>query len=122
MNYEKILIVDDSSTSRMIVKRCFEIAGYSEARYYEAENGLEAIGLLQETAVDLILTDLKMPKMDGHTLIKKLKIMDGVNQVPIVVVSSMGKDDVTDQLKSLGVKGIIRKPISPEKALQALGV
>ena len=73
MSYQRILIVDDSATSRMIVRRCFEIAGFKESAYLEAEDGLKAVSLLDKKKVDLILTDLKMPKMDGQIFIKKLK-------------------------------------------------
>ena len=71
MEYKKILIIDDSATSRMIIRRCFEIAEFHNSRYYEAEDGLRAVSFLQENIVDLILSDLKMPKMDGNTFIKK---------------------------------------------------
>jgi two-component system, chemotaxis family, chemotaxis protein CheY len=122
MNYQKILIVDDSSTSRMIIKRCFEIAGCTEADYFEAEDGMEAMTLLHDTPIDLILTDLKMPKMDGRTLIQKLKITEHTGRIPVVVISSIGEEDAVEQLKSMGVRGVIRKPISPEKALRVLEV
>ena len=121
MQYKKILIVDDSATSRMIMRRCFEIAGFRESQYYEAENGLEAISFLQDHMVDLILSDLKMPKMDGTTLIKKLKTMDATRCIPVVVISSMGDDVIESQLYKTGVKGVIRKPLSPEKVMETLG-
>ena len=73
MDIQKILIVDDSSTSRMIVRRCYEIAGLRKSKFFEVEDALKAISFLNETAVDLILTDLKMPKMDGSIFIKKRK-------------------------------------------------
>ena len=121
MQYKKILIVDDSATSRMIMRRCFEIAGFRDSQYYEAENGLEAISFLQDHIVDLILSDLKMPKMDGTTLIKKLKTMDATRCIPVVVISSMGDDVLESQLYETGVKGVIRKPLSPEKVMATLG-
>ena len=73
MKYENILIVDDSSTSRMIIKRCLEISGYNESTFLYAENGLEALSIIDNTKIDLILTDLNMPKMDGDNFIKKIK-------------------------------------------------
>lgn len=121
MNYKKILIVDDSATSRMIIKRCFEIAGYPNAKYYEAEDGLSAVTFLQENWVDLILSDLKMPKMDGNTFIKKLKMRDETRDIPVVVISSMGNEVTESQLLGDGVRAIIRKPLSPEKVVKALG-
>ena len=121
MEYKDILIVDDSATSRMIIKRCFEIAGFHEAQYHEAEDGLKAVGLLQDTKVDLILSDLKMPKMDGNTFIKKLKMREVTKDIPVVVISSMGNDVSENQLLTSGVKAIIRKPLSPAKVVRVFG-
>ncbi len=122
MKFNNILIVDDSATSRMIIKRCFEIAGYRDSKYYEAENGLQAISLLEEKTIDLILSDLKMPKMDGKTFIKKIKCNNKTKEVTIIVISSMSNDITEEQLIQQGVKGIIQKPISPQKILNTLGV
>ena len=118
----RILIVDDSATSRMIVKRCFQIAGFRQVEYLEAEDGLRAISCLQEQSVDLILSDLKMPKMDGHTFIKRLKIRDATKHIPVIVISSMGSDVSESELMACGVEAIIQKPISPEKVLEVMGV
>lgn len=122
MVYNRILIVDDSVTSRMIIKRCFEIAGFHEAQYYEAEDGLKAVSFLEQNEVDLILSDLKMPKMDGNTFIRKLKMREETRDIPVVVISSMGNDVTEGHLFTAGVKAIIRKPLSPEKVVDALGV
>jgi CheY-like chemotaxis protein len=120
MNFKRILIVDDSATSRMIIRRCFEIAGLHDSQYHEAEDGLNAVSFLAENRVDLILSDLKMPKMDGNTFIKKLKMRDGTKWIPVVVISSMGNDITEGQLLEAGVKAIIRKPLSPEKVVETL--
>ena len=122
MECKSILIVDDSATSRFIIRRCFEMAGFLSAQYYEAEDALQALSFLQENMVDLILSDLKMPKMDGKPFIKKLKMKDGTKEIPVVVISSMGNDVTESQLLEAGVKAIIRKPLSPEKVVEALGV
>ena len=122
MGYSQILIVDDSATSRMIIRRCFEIAGYADAEYHEAEDGLKAVSFLHENKVDLILSDLKMPKMDGNTFIRKLSMTEATKHIPVVVISSMGNDVTEEQLLKEGVIAIIRKPISPEKVVNALGV
>ena len=121
MSYNNILIVDDSETSRMIIKRCFEMAGYQESTYYQAEDGLKALLHLQKINVDLVVTDLKMPKMDGHTFIRKLKVDEKTKRVPILVISSMGNEAIERELKNEGVMAIIRKPLSPAKVIEALG-
>lgn len=119
--YQDILIVDDSATSRMIIKRCFELAGYRESSFYEAEDGLKAISFLQGKAVDLVVTDIKMPKMDGVTFIRKVNVNNTIGETPIVVISSLGNEALEDQLHSEGVRAVIKKPISPSKIVDVIG-
>ena len=121
METKEILIVDDSATSRMIIKRCFQIAGFQESSFNEVEDGLKAMAFLDENTVDLIVTDLKMPKMDGNTFIKKIKIHPKTKNIPIIVISSMGNDVIEEELTKLGVKAVIKKPVSPAKLMEVLG-
>lgn len=121
MQYDRILIVDDSATSRMIIKRCFEMTGqFDGTSFAEAEDGLKAVSYLQDHEVDLVVTDLKMPKMDGGTFIKKMKLRDATKEIPIVIISSMGNDVTEEQFLNEGVLAIIRKPISPAKIVEGL--
>lgn len=121
MTYEKIMIVDDSTTSRMIIKRCFFIAGYENSEFSEAEDGLAALSLLQKNKVDLIVTDLNMPRMDGATFVRRLKMKDGVSEIPVIVISSIGNDAVKEELAGTNVLAVIRKPLSPAKIIETLG-
>ncbi len=120
MEFQHILIVDDSATSRMIIKRCFQMAGFQESDYSEAEDGLKAMSVLQKEEIDLVVTDLNMPKMDGNTFIKKLRIIEKTKEMPVMVISSMGNDKMDKELRGEGVLGIIQKPISPEKVMEVL--
>jgi two-component system, chemotaxis family, chemotaxis protein CheY len=120
MEFQHILIVDDSATSRMIIKRCFQMAGFQESDYSEAEDGLKAMSVLQKEEIDLVVTDLNMPKMDGNTFIKKLRIIEKTKEMPVMVISSMGNDKMDKELRGEGVIGIIQKPISPEKVMEVL--
>jgi len=120
MSLQDILIVDDSATSRMIIKRCFEIAGYPDATYHEAEDGLHALHVLAEKKVDLILSDLRMPKMDGRTFIRKLRISEKTKDIPVIVISSMGSEVTEADLRRCGAQGIIRKPISPAHVTEVM--
>ncbi|MFP4562246.1 MAG: response regulator [Spirochaetia bacterium] len=121
MEMKEVLIVDDSATSRMIIKRCFDIAGFHDINYHEAEDGVKAIAFLEKNTVDLVLTDLKMPKMDGNTFLKKLRAHEETKDLPVVVISSMGNDVLESQLLDAGVMAIIRKPLSPAKVLEVFG-
>lgn len=117
MKYQKVLITDDSATSRMIIKRCIEMAGFFDIDYLEAEDGLQGLTILDEEKVDLIITDLKMPKMDGKTFIRKLKSNDDTKDIPVVVISSLDNSVLEERLKREGVLAIICKPLSPAKVL-----
>lgn len=118
MKYKKILITDDSATSRMIVKRCIEMAGFFDIDYLEAEDGLHGLTILDTEKVDLIITDLKMPKMDGKTFIRKLKSSEDKKDIPIVVVSSLDNSILEERLKREGVLFVISKPLNPAKVLE----
>lgn len=124
MAYQSILIIDDSSTSRMIIQRCFEIAGFGSSKFNFAENGLEGLNFLKNNPdIDLIVTDLNMPKLGGANFIKKLKGDPSAKIPPIMVISGVVDDDIEKELKTSGlVMEIIKKPISPVKLKQALGV
>ena len=117
MNYNKILIVDDSATSRMIIMRCFQIAGYGDLDYTEAEDGLAAISLIKEKKFDLIVSDIKMPKMDGTTLVKKIRLNNEYKDIPIVIISSVGNEALETELRQYSVRAILKKPVSPAKVL-----
>jgi CheY-like chemotaxis protein len=117
MEFSRILIVDDSATSRMIIKRCFQIAGYGDIQYLEAEDGLAALSLLQKERVDLVVSDIKMPKMDGTTLVRKLRLNKEIGTIPVVIISSVGNEALEEQLRESSVIAIIKKPVSPAKIL-----
>ena len=121
MKLGKIMIVDDSATSRMIIKRCFQMAGYQDSTFIEAEDGLKALSNLNRNSVDLVVTDLNMPKMDGATFIKKLRLMDKTKQLPVLIVSSTGNERLETELEDKDVMGILRKPLTPEKVTDVLG-
>ncbi|HKK64550.1 MAG TPA: response regulator [Clostridia bacterium] len=121
MKLDKIMIVDDSATSRMIIKRCFQMAGYQDSTFIEAEDGLKALSNLNRNTVDLVVTDLNMPKMDGATFIKKLRLIDKTKQLPVLIISSMGNERLETELEEKDVMGILRKPMTPEKVTEVLG-
>jgi len=120
MKINTILIVDDSKTSQMIIKRCFDIAGYADVEYFFAGDGIEALQVLEETTVDLLVTDLNMPNCDGMTLIEKITANSNTNGLKIIVVSSIAGNAYNE--KSEAVLGSINKPLSPKKIIEVLGV
>jgi len=108
-----LLIVDDSLTARSYIKRCCEVAGYKDSEYLEAGNGEEALCILEKNKVDLLITDLNMPKMNGKSLIKYMKSSMRFNEIPVVVISSTADNVKKDELISNGATEVISKPLSP---------
>lgn len=117
---QNVVIADDSSTARMIIRRCLEIAGCIDANFIEVADGKQALEVLRESEVDLLVTDLNMPNMDGHTLLKHVKASPRLTNLPIVVVSSASNEAVRDELMSQGALAVVDKPISPASVAEAL--
>ncbi|MCX5864802.1 MAG: response regulator [Deltaproteobacteria bacterium] len=111
----RIAIVDDSGTARMFIRRCLEIAGFQGAEIIEAENGKDALEKIRNAPVDLLLTDLTMPVMDGTTLLKWIKANPKLSALPVLVISSAGNPAKEIELKALGAMGVLDKPVSPAK-------
>ena len=132
MTLGEVLIVDDSSTSRMIIQRCIEMAGIAVPRFSQAENGLEALGILKRATSPatvaspatpglVVVTDINMPKMDGATFLRLLKADPAIAGVPVIVVSSVATGDEDAEYLGLGAVAVVKKPVSPAKILQAFG-
>ncbi len=122
METRHVLIVDDSSTARMIVQRCIQMSGLPVETFGFAENGLDAIAYLRETqGVSVVVTDINMPKMDGQTFLRLLKSDPATGGIPVVVVSSIVEGGEDRALLSLGAAAVIKKPVSPAKILEAMG-
>lgn len=118
----EVLIVDDSSTSRMIIRRCIEMAGVEVGNFRFAENGLDALASLKEKGgVSVIVTDINMPKMDGQTFIRVLKANPLTAAIPMIVVSSIASGDMDAELMALGATVVVKKPVSPAKMASAFG-
>lgn len=114
---EKIraLIVDDSSAMRKIVERSLRQAGIDLAQVREAGNGAEALAILGEDSVDLILCDINMPVMDGLEFVRQLQAMDAAKRAPVVMITTEGSESHVVQALSLGARGYIRKPFTPDQ-------
>ncbi len=115
MNSIRALIVDDSSVMRKIVERSLRQAGIELTQVFEAGNGAEALGVLKETQVDLILCDINMPVMDGLEFIKQLPGVANAKGVPVVMITTEGSESHVVQALSCGARGYIRKPFTPEQ-------
>jgi two-component system chemotaxis response regulator CheY len=109
------MIVDDSSVMRKIVERSLRQAGLELSKVLEASNGAEALGVLQNEPVDLILSDINMPVMDGLEFVRQLQGRTPALEAPIVMITTEGSESHVVQALQLGAKGYIRKPFTPDQ-------
>jgi two-component system chemotaxis response regulator CheY len=109
-----VLIADDSLVMRRMVARSLELSGVPPHELREACNGAEALGILRDTYIDIVLCDLHMPVMDGLELVKTLSADPATADVPVVIVSSERSAGLIAELEELGVRGYLRKPFQPE--------
>lgn len=116
----KILIADDSRTARMIIQRCLEIVGFSNCEYVHAADGFEALAIIRAGGIQLLITDLNMPKLDGKGLLQAVKSSPRLTDLPVIVVSSLVNLALEKELHSIGVNSIINKPVSPAKLLESI--
>lgn len=115
MKRPRILIVDDSTVMRKIVERSLRQAGLEIGDVVEAGNGIEALAAVREGAFDLILCDINMPAMDGLEFLRQLGKLDGAKGTPVVMVTTEGSETRVVEALSMGAKGYIRKPFTPEQ-------
>lgn len=117
---KKVVVADDSNTARMFIIRCFEIAGFAADGFVQVKNGKEALDILQKEQVDLLVTDLSMPVMDGVELLKRISADPELNDIPVIVITSASNPAREKELKDFGAKYILNKPISPPDVMEAL--
>jgi two-component system, chemotaxis family, chemotaxis protein CheY len=115
MNGIKALIVDDSSVMRKIVERSLVQAGLELTTVLGAGNGAEALALLADNQVDLILCDINMPVMDGLKFVRQLPGVANAKGVPVVMITTEGSEAHVVQALSAGARGYIRKPFTPDQ-------
>ena len=115
-----ILIVDDSTITRMVLKKTIAMAGIPTESILEANNGHEGLKLLKEHPVDLILADLNMPEMNGLEMTRHILADESVSSIPVVVISTEASKTRIDQLHSQGIQKFIHKPFTPELIREVL--
>jgi two-component system chemotaxis response regulator CheY len=113
MSYN-ILIVDDSKTMRQVIKKALSLSGFKVGECLEAGNGREALEVLSTAWVDLILSDIHMPEMDGFGLLQALKEHETWQDLPVVMITTEANEQRLQEAMALGARGYIRKPFTPE--------
>jgi len=122
MKQKCVLIVDDSSVMRKIVERSLRQAGFELGQVLEANNGLEGLNLAQKHTLDLILSDINMPTMDGLEFVRQvqtIKSAKGVG-VPVVIISTEGSEAKVVEAIHCGARGFIRKPFTADQVRERI--
>ena len=109
-----IMIVDDSPAMRAFIRKVVGLTGLDVGEYCEAGDGDIALKLLGERWVDLVLTDINMPNMNGEELVRRMESEDLLRSIPVIVVSTDSSHSRVQQMLTLGAKGYICKPFLPE--------
>jgi two-component system, chemotaxis family, chemotaxis protein CheY len=115
-----VLIVDDSPVMRSFIRRVMRLSGFEVGECFEAANGEEALAELKVHRVDVILTDINMPKMNGEELLKRLEQEGTLKSVPALVISTDATKNRILRMLSLGAEGYMTKPFSPESLREEL--
>ena len=113
-----ILVVDDSMTTRTLEKSILEAHGY---RVRVAVDGMEALDLLRAEKADLVIADIQMPRLDGFGLLAALKKDQNLNQIPVIVVTSLESPEDQERGLALGADAyIVKRKFDQEELLAAI--
>jgi len=112
-----ILAVDDSTSMRQMVSFTLKGAGYEVV---EAADGVEALNIAKTRSVNLVITDVNMPNMDGITLIRELRNLPSYKFTPLLMLTTESGDEKKQQGKAAGATGWIVKPFNPDQLLKTV--
>lgn len=116
----RILIADDSSSMRKVLKKAVSMCGIHEVEFLEANNGQEALDLTKQEWIDLIFTDINMPEMDGLTFIEHMHRLDLLTHTPIIIITSETRPEEIARLKQSRATDLISKPFRVEEIQSVL--
>ncbi|MFW5784760.1 MAG: response regulator [Chitinispirillaceae bacterium] len=109
-----VMIIDDSEIIRSVLKRAVDLSGLPVSEIITATDGVDGLEKLEENWVDIVFTDINMPRMNGIELFDRMLERKDLKNIPVVVVSTEGSSLRIDELRSKGIKGYLRKPCTPE--------
>jgi two-component system chemotaxis response regulator CheY len=115
-----VLVVDDSAAIRKILNRVLRQTGMAIGTVHEAGDGQEALELLRAHKIDLVLTDINMPKMDGLQLLGAMKASPQWNGIPVMMITTEGGETKVGEAVRLGAAGYVRKPFTADQIKEKL--
>lgn len=113
-----VLAVDDSTSIRVLISHVLKEAGFEVVL---AEDGVEALDYARDHSVDLVITDINMPNLDGIGLIKELRALPHYKFTPLLVLTTESGKDKKMEGKAAGATGWIVKPFNPEQLISTIG-
>lgn len=108
-----VLIVDDSSVMRLMIKRTISLSDMNVDIVFEAENGKEGLEILDQNRIDFIILDMNMPVMDGMKMLLAIKKKADTKHIPVLIVSTESNEERIKAIVELG-SGFVHKPFTPE--------
>jgi len=115
-----ILVVDDSAAIRKILTRVLRQTGMAIQTIHEAGDGQEALALMAQHRIDLVLSDINMPKMDGLQLLASIKASPQWHSIPVVMITTEGGETKVAEAVRLGAAGYVRKPFTADQIKEKL--
>jgi two-component system chemotaxis response regulator CheY len=115
-----VMIVDDSAAIRKILRRMLNQVGLPLGNIVEAGDGGEALEKLRQQPINLILSDINMPNMDGIQLLTELKSKSESKQIPVIMITTEGSEAKVMEAVQLGARGYIKKPFTSEQIKEKL--
>jgi two-component system, chemotaxis family, chemotaxis protein CheY len=113
----RILVVDDSPAIRKVLFTLLKRSGFEVD---EATNGELALQKAKNSKIDLVVSDVNMPKMDGLEFLAKLRELDGYRKVPVVMLTTESQKEQVMEAKQHDIRGWVLKPLDPEKFLHTI--
>jgi len=115
----RFLVVEDSPTMRQLIS--FSLKRFKGCKIVEAVDGVDALKKLQTEEVDMILTDINMPVMDGLKLVSLVRQNSKTKELPIIIITTEGAQEDRDRGLALGANAYISKPIQSSHLLKVIG-
>jgi two-component system chemotaxis response regulator CheY len=115
-----ILVVDDSAAIRKILTRVLRQTGMAIQTIHEAGDGQDALAVMAQHRIDLVLSDINMPKMDGLQLLASLKASPQWHSIPVVMITTEGGETKVAEAVRLGAAGYVRKPFTADQIKEKL--
>ena len=115
-----VLVVDDSAAIRKILTRVLRQTGMAIQTIHEAGDGQEALAVMALHRIDLVLSDINMPKMDGLQLLASLKASPQWQEIPVVMITTEGGETKVAEAVRLGAAGYVRKPFTADQIKEKL--